>query len=85
MAKRRRSSTVGAYEAKTNLGRLLEEVAAGATVTITKHGLPVARLVPAASVGHADAEVAIASLRQARRGVKLKGISLKELIEQGRR
>ena len=37
---------VGAYEAKTHLPRLLDEVAAGATITITKHGVPVALLVP---------------------------------------
>ena len=39
-------TTIGAYEAKTNLSRLLDEVAAGRTVTITRHGHPIARLVP---------------------------------------
>jgi prevent-host-death family protein len=39
--------TVGAYEAKTHLPRLLDEVARGETITITRHGVPVARLVPA--------------------------------------
>jgi len=38
--------TIGAYEAKTHLPRLLDEVARGETITITKHGVPVARLVP---------------------------------------
>lgn len=38
--------TVGASEAKTHLARLLEEVAAGETITITKRGRPVARLPP---------------------------------------
>ena len=37
---------VGAYEAKTHLPRLLDEVAQGESITITKHGVPVARLVP---------------------------------------
>jgi prevent-host-death family protein len=40
--------TVGSYEAKTHLPRLLDEVASsGEPVTITKNGKPVARLVPA--------------------------------------
>jgi len=38
---------VGAHEAKTHLPRLLDDVAAGKSVVITKHGVPVARLVPA--------------------------------------
>ena len=38
--------TIGAYEAKTHLPRLLERVARGETLTITRHGRPVARLVP---------------------------------------
>ena len=37
---------VGAFEAKTHLSALLDDVAAGETVTITKRGSPVARLVP---------------------------------------
>jgi prevent-host-death family protein len=39
--------TIGAFEAKTHLSRLLDEVEKGDSVTITKHGRPVARLVPA--------------------------------------
>ena len=40
--------TVGAYEAKTHLARLLDRVARGESRTIARHGKPVARLVPAA-------------------------------------
>ena len=40
------SNTVGAYEAKTHLSELLEKVEAGEEITITKHGAPVAKLVP---------------------------------------
>lgn len=75
--------SVGAYEAKTHLPRLLEQVAAGASVTITKHGHAVARLVPAGDarpVGDV-----IDEMRAARRGVTLGRISLKKLIEEGRR
>jgi prevent-host-death family protein len=38
---------VGAYEAKTHLPKLLERVARGERITITKHGKPVAELIPA--------------------------------------
>lgn len=37
---------VGAYEAKSHLPRLLDRVARGESLTITRHGQPVARLVP---------------------------------------
>ena len=39
-------TTIGAYEAKTHLPRLLDEVERGKAVVITRHGRPVARLVP---------------------------------------
>ena len=39
---------IGAYEAKTHLSRLLDRVARGESLTITRHGRPVARLVPVA-------------------------------------
>jgi prevent-host-death family protein len=41
------SVSVGAFEAKTHLSSLLERVEMGEEITITKHGRPVARLVPA--------------------------------------
>ena len=37
---------VGSFEAKTKLSELLDKVEAGETVTITRHGKPVAQLVP---------------------------------------
>lgn len=41
--------TVNIHEAKTHLSRLLEEVAAGGEIIISKAGKPIARLVPLAS------------------------------------
>ncbi len=41
--------TVGSYQAKTHLPRLLRQVARGEEITITKHGAPVAVLAPAPS------------------------------------
>jgi prevent-host-death family protein len=40
------TKSVGVHEAKTHLSRLLEDVAAGEEVTITRRGEVVARLVP---------------------------------------
>ena len=40
------SSVINIHEAKTNLSRIVDEVAAGAEVVIAKAGKPMARLVP---------------------------------------
>lgn len=77
--------TVGAYEAKTHLSQLLDAVAAGESVGITRHGVEVARLVPPAGQRQQSPAQVIAALREARRGVTLDGLALKSLIEEGRR
>ena len=46
---------IGAYEAKTHLPKLLDRVAHGESLTITRHGKPGARLVPVATP-HEQAE-----------------------------
>ncbi|MDP2662365.1 MAG: type II toxin-antitoxin system prevent-host-death family antitoxin [Dehalococcoidia bacterium] len=76
---------IGAYEAKTHLAQLLDEVARGETVTITRHGVPVAVLAPPHGKGLPDSSAAIAALRAFRRGITLGGLSLREMIEQGRK
>lgn len=75
--------TIGAYEAKTHLPQLLDEVAAGKSFVITKRGVPVARLV---GIQHPVAEPrdVIAALRVARQGVRLDGLTLRDMIEEGR-
>ena len=40
-------STVGMHEAKTRLSKLVQEVEAGGTVTITRNGQPVVQLIRA--------------------------------------
>ncbi len=77
--------TVGAHEAKTHLPRLLDEVARGETITITKHGVPVAWLMPPSEACGRSAREAIAALRAFRRGKTLGGLSVRDLIEDGRR
>ena len=77
---------VGAYEAKTHLPRLLDEVAAGETIVITKRGVPVARLVPAQEP-KPDVDAVIEELRAFRKeaNISLGGATIRELIEEGRR
>jgi prevent-host-death family protein len=76
---------VGSYEAKTHLPQLLERVARGERITITKHGVPVAVLVPVAPRAERPPEEAIAELRRFRRGRKLGKRSLKAMVAEGRR
>jgi len=77
--------TVGAYQAKTHLSKLLERVIKGERFTITKHGVPVAVLQPAESVKRADPKLIISQLRKFRDKHILKGLSIREMIEEGRR
>ena len=75
-------SDVGAYEAKTHLPRLLDEVEAGASITITRNGRPVARLTPVIDDEPKRAAARIISLRNK---VKKGNLSMRALIEEGRR
>ncbi len=76
---------VGAYEAKTHLSRLLERVAKGEWITITKHGQPVAILKPVEDRGKRAIADVVADMRRFRSGRDLEGDSIRELIEDGRR
>lgn len=75
---------VGAYEAKTHLPSLLERAAKGERITITKHGVPVAALVPVSQTRRPTARTAEA-LRRFRRGRTLGELALRDLIDTGRR
>jgi prevent-host-death family protein len=78
--------TVGAYEAKTHFSELLKEVRSGQTVTITHHGVAVARLVPVQHDAN-DAASAIDELLRFSREHNIRlggGITIRELIEEGR-
>ena len=76
---------VGAYEAKTQLSALLDRVERGEEVRITRHGRPVARLVPDHEVDKRAIDKAIAELKGIREGARLDGLSWKELRDAGRR
>jgi prevent-host-death family protein len=76
---------VGVYEAKTRLPQLLEQVARGHRIIITRHGTPVAMLVPARREGGRPVEDTIRELLAFRKGRRLGRISLRTLVAAGRR
>ncbi len=82
-------SSVGAFEAKTHLPELLDRVEGGETITITRHGKPVAKLVPASGeMSKSDVRRTIEEMRsfQEEQGPTLgPDLSIRELIEEGRR
>ncbi len=80
---------VGTLEARNSLSALIEEVEKGGEITITRHGKPVARLVPAASRAN-DSEATrevVRSIRELRKHVKPDpdGLTIRDYIEMGRR
>ncbi|MCP5008018.1 MAG: type II toxin-antitoxin system prevent-host-death family antitoxin [Planctomycetes bacterium] len=78
-------TTVGAYEAKTHLPKLLNRVAKGEKITITKHGVPVAVLQQPDLAKKPSPQAVITKLRKFRKNHTLNGLSLKEMIKAGRR
>lgn len=78
-------STVGAFEAKTFLSALLNRVSKGERITITKRGVPVAMLVPVPSSPMRDRSEVIQQLMEFGKGRSLKGLTIRNLIEEGRR
>jgi prevent-host-death family protein len=78
---------IGAYEAKTHLAGLLDRVAKGERFTITRHGVPVAELVPSGTGAQPrpDIDRVVAEFRRIRAQARPGGPSIRELIDAGRR
>ena len=76
---------IGAFEAKSKLGKLLDWVEAGEEVVITRRGRIVAKLVPAGGIDRARAQAAARRIRERRKGVTLGVLKIKDLINEGRR
>lgn len=75
--------TVGVFEAKTKLSELLDKVAAGQEVIITKRGVPVAYL-SGIEDRRARTRAALAALRELSKQVEPGPESVVDLIEEGR-
>lgn len=83
-------ATIGAYDAKTRLSELLDRVERGEQIVITRHGRPVARLVPEREADRTTARAAVARLvalgeRTTKRGIDLSDSQIRALREEGRR
>jgi len=81
---KRSAKEVGLFDAKTHLSALVDRVGHGEEITITKRGAAVARLVPAEGGRRPDPAAAAARIREVRRGLRLKGATIRGLIEEGR-
>jgi prevent-host-death family protein len=79
-------ASIGAFEAKTHLSDLLDRVARGEKITITRHGVPAALLVPvtetAPKLTHQEI---VEGMRALRKRVKLGKMSVQEMVREGRR
>lgn len=79
------SSQIGAFEAKTHFSALLEKVESGEQIIITKHGHPVAKLVPITSYNREKIKSTIKKLKIFKQAQSLAGLDWKDLRDEGRR
>ena len=78
--------SVGSYQAKTHLPKLLQRVKNGEKITITLRGIPIALLSPPEQSPRHNVRDAIRRMRALRKGNKLgKDLTIRDLIEEGRR
>lgn len=76
---------VALFEAKNKLSGLLDQVVIGEEFLITRHGKAVARLTPVEpTFDRAKAKQAAKMLLEVRKGVMLSGLSIKDLVNEGR-
>ncbi|MGD0390843.1 MAG: type II toxin-antitoxin system prevent-host-death family antitoxin [Tepidisphaeraceae bacterium] len=76
---------IGAYELKTHLAEVLDSVEHGQTVVVTRHGKPIARISPDAVDQREQVNQAVKSLLDFPRTPLPKGVTIRKLIEEGRR
>ena len=76
----------GVYETKAHLSKLLEDVATGETIAITKHGVPVAYLTPPIHTSDEDVAAAVEELLEFGRTqhITTGGMSVREMRDYGR-
>ena len=76
---------IGAFEAKTHLAALLDRVANGERITITRHGVPAAVLAPVETDAKVSHKEIVAAMRELRKRVKPGKMSTREMVNEGRR
>ncbi len=79
-------ASIGAFEAKTHLSDLLDRVARGEKITITRHGVPAALLVPITeTTPNVTHQEIVEGMRALRKRVKPGKMSVREMVNEGRR
>lgn len=74
---------VSAYDAKTHLPRLLERAAQGQRFVITRHGKPVAQLIPFEEGDEASIRQAIDRVASIRAKLARQGVTLARVLDEG--
>lgn len=77
--------TIGAFKAKTHFSALLEQVEKGEQIVITKHGHPIAKMIPISDIDCESVQLAINRLKEFNRNLTLGDLDWKELRDEGRR
>lgn len=75
----------GAFDAKTHFSSLLEQVEKGAQIVITKHGKPVAKLIPVGRPSVEETSDVIARLKEFSKKNSLNGLDWKKLRDEGKK
>ena len=76
---------VRAFDAKTHLSALLDRVAKGERITITRRGIPAAMLVPIQdAAGKLTHEEIVEGMREMRKRVKPDRMSVRAMVSEGR-
>jgi prevent-host-death family protein len=83
-------ATISAFEAKTRFGELLDRVARGEEVVITRHDKPIARLIPEGAPRLDEVQRSVAGLRALRERIRrrskarLSDAEARAAIDEGR-
>lgn len=80
----RAKNIVGASEAKTHFYELLKRVEAGGEIIITKHGAPVAKLVPVKKETTTERAAAVRRIQRLGTSLSLRGLKIRDLMNEGR-
>ena len=76
---------IGTYQLKTHLAEVLEEVENGQSVIVTRHGKPIARITPNKRADDQQTKRAVDALLNFPRTPLPRGLTIRRLIEEGRR
>lgn len=71
-------------EAKKHFSEILRRAGAGERFTVTNHGRPIARILPPAGSTPEERQAAVERIKGRRNGQALGGLSIREMIDEGR-